>query len=72
MYDGYHFLGMHLFWWFGWGIFIFWIFALPYEIPGQRRKKDTALDILEKRFIDGKIHADEYREKRRVLLQDKV
>ncbi|MDQ2864138.1 MAG: SHOCT domain-containing protein, partial [Bacteroidota bacterium] len=30
-YDGYHFFGMHLVWWFIWMIFIFWIFATPYD-----------------------------------------
>ena len=53
LYDGYHFWGMHLGWWLIWGIMLFWIFAIPYDIPGQRRKKDSPLDILKKRFASG-------------------
>jgi putative membrane protein len=46
LYDGYHFGGMHLTWWFIWVVMIFWIFATPYDIPFQRNKKDSPLDIL--------------------------
>lgn len=64
MYDGYHFWGMHLIWWFVWLIFLFWIFALPYNIPGQRIKKDSALDILKNRFANGHITNEEYQKKK--------
>jgi putative membrane protein len=67
LYDGYHFWGMHLVWWFVWVILIFWIFATPYNIPGQRMKKDSPLDILQKRFVRGEIKMDEYQEKRKIL-----
>jgi putative membrane protein len=66
-YNNYHFVGMHLVWWFIWGIFLFWIFATPYDIPGQRRKKDTPLDILKKRFASGQINNEEYQEKKKIL-----
>lgn len=66
-YNNYHFVGMHLVWWFIWGIFLFWIFATPYDIPGQRRKKDTPLDILKKRFASGQINIEEYQEKKKIL-----
>jgi len=45
-YENYHFVGMHFIWWVIWIIVLFWIFATPYNIPGQRAKKDTPLDIL--------------------------
>jgi putative membrane protein len=48
-------------------IFIFWIFATPYNIPGQRAKKDTPLDILNKRFASGQIDKEEYKEKKRLM-----
>lgn len=66
-YNNYHFVGMHLVWWFIWGIFLFWIFATPYDIPGQRRKNDTPLDILKKRFASGQINNEEYQEKKKIL-----
>lgn len=66
MYDG-HFGGMHLIWWILWLIFIFWIFAIPYDIPGQRKKKETPLDILKKRYAAGEINKNEYEEMKKTL-----
>ncbi len=65
MYNGYHFGGMHLVWWFIWIIFILWIFATPYYIPGQRKKKDNPLEFLKKRFASGEITKEEYLEQKR-------
>jgi putative membrane protein len=69
LYDNYYW-GMNFVWWFVWGIMIFWIFATPYDIPGQRRKKDSPLDILQKRFASGEINNEEYQEKRKLLEND--
>lgn len=66
-YNNYHFWGMHFIWWFIWIIILFWIFATPYNIPGQRVKKDTPPDILKKRFASGQINSEEYQEQRRIL-----
>ena len=62
--------GMHFVWWFIWVIMLFWIFATPYDIPGQRRKRDTPLDILQKRFAAGDINNEEYKEKKKILEND--
>jgi len=70
LYDGNHFGGMHLIWWFVWLIFIFWIFATPYDVPGQRKKKDSPLDILKKRFASGEINKEEFEEHKKVLEQN--
>ena len=59
--------GMNLVWWFIWVVLLFWIFATPYDIPGQRRRKDGPLDILQKRFASGQITNDEYQEKKKIL-----
>ena len=67
MYNGYHFWGMHLIWWFIWVSFIFWIFATPYDIPGQMKRKDSPLDILKKRFASGQINKEEYLEQKKML-----
>ena len=65
--ESYHYWGMHFGWWFVWGILLFWIFATPYNIPGQRSKKDTPLEILKKRFASGEIDENEYQEKKNIL-----
>jgi putative membrane protein len=62
-----YFGGMHFIWWFMWAIMIFWIFALPYDIPGQRNKKESPLDILKIRFAKGEINIQEYHEKKKIL-----
>jgi len=59
--------GMNLVWWFIWLILIFWIFAIPYNIPGQRNRKDSPFDILQRRFASGEIKEEEYLEKRKIL-----
>jgi putative membrane protein len=67
MQEGYHFWGMHTVWWIIWIFILFWIFAIPYNIPGQRSKKETHLDILKKRLASGEINNEEYHEKRKTL-----
>lgn len=67
MYENNHFWGMHLLWWFVWVIILFWIFAIPYNIPGQRLKKDSPLDLLKKRLASGEIDNKEYQEKKDLL-----
>ncbi len=65
-----NFWGMDFLWWFVWVILLFWIFAVPYDIPGQRNKKDSPLNILQKRFASGQINTDEYQAKKKILEND--
>lgn len=58
---------MNLIWWVVWVILLFWIFASPYPIPGQKFKKDTPLDVLKKRFASGQISEQEYLEKKKII-----
>jgi putative membrane protein len=67
-----NFWGMHLIWWLIWIILLLWIFAIPYDIPGQRKMKDSPLDILKKRFAAGEITTEEYQEKKKILESDSV
>lgn len=67
LHDNYMFFGMHLIWWVVWLCFIFWIFFIPYDIPGERRMKDSPLDLLKKRLASGQISIDEYREAKKML-----
>ena len=65
-YNG-HFWGMHFIWWLIWFFFIVWIFATLWDIPGQRTKKDTPLDILKKRFAKGEISKEEFDNMKKTL-----
>jgi putative membrane protein len=70
MYDGYHFWGMHLIWWFIWVILLFWIFFTPYDVRGKRKRSDSALDILQRRFASGEITKEEYEERKAIIERD--
>lgn len=69
-YEGYHLWGMHLFWWLIWIVLLFWIFAIPDDIPGQR-KKSSPINILKKRFANGEIDSHEFEERKKILNQKK-
>ncbi|RAJ22603.1 putative membrane protein [Pedobacter cryoconitis] len=64
------FFGMDIIWWFIWLIMLVWIFLVPYDIPGQRNKKERPLDILQKRFARGAIDLKEYQRNKAVLEKD--
>ncbi|MBJ7882578.1 SHOCT domain-containing protein [Gelidibacter salicanalis] len=65
-YDG-HFGGMHLIWWIIWIILIAWIFFIPADIPYQKTKKESPLDILKKRFAKGEISKEEFEDSKKIL-----
>ncbi|MBR9832401.1 SHOCT domain-containing protein [bacterium] len=65
--EGYHFWGMHLIWWIIWVVLLFWIFAIPEDIPGQRKKKESALDLLKRKYASGEYTTQEYLERKRNL-----
>ena len=67
MYDGHYFWGMDFIWWFIWLCFLIWIFATPYSIPGERRKKDSALDLLKKQLASNQISIQEYEQKTQII-----
>jgi putative membrane protein len=46
---------------------LFWIFAIPYDIPGQRRKKESEYDILRKKYAEGIISTIEYKDLKKNL-----
>jgi putative membrane protein len=62
MYYEHYYGGMNFIWWVLWLVMLFWIFVIPYHIPGQRNPKDAPIDILKKRFASGKINLKEFDE----------
>jgi len=65
-----YYWGMNAIWWIIWMVILFWIFATPYDIPGQRKTKDTPLDILQQRYAMGQMTTEEYKERKRMLEED--
>lgn len=64
-----YYLGMSAIWWIIWLVLLFWIFAVPYDIPGQRRRKDSPLEILKKRFANGQMTKEEFEAQKDILLK---
>lgn len=68
-YENYYW-GMNIIWWVLWVILLFWIFAIPYDVPGQRKRKDSPYDILQKRYAAGHISESEYYDKKKILEEE--
>ena len=66
----YGFFGMHMLWWLFWIVLISVLFGLFEPVPKRRIRKDSPLDILQRRFASGEITAEEYQEKKNVLASD--
>ena len=62
--------GMHLVWWIIWIIFLLWIFATPWSIPGQKRSRESPTDILKRRFASGEISKEEFEESKKIINAD--
>ena len=69
MYE-YNFVGMHLLWWVFWVALIFVMFGWFEPVPKKRIRRDSPLDILQKRFATGEITTEEYHEKKTILETD--
>ncbi len=68
-YENYYW-GMNIIWWVLWVILLFWIFAIPYDVPGQRKRKDSPYHILQKRYAAGHISESEYYDKKKILEEE--
>jgi len=67
-----YFWGMDLIWWLLWIVLLVWIFAIPYDIPGQRNRSKSPLDVLQQRFAAGEIGPDEYHERKKIIEMDYI
>jgi putative membrane protein len=67
-----YYWGMNWIWWVLWIMLLIWIFAVPYDIPGQRRRRQDALDILKKRYASGQIDLKEYEERKAVIERNEL
>lgn len=70
-YDGWGFMGFHLFWWLFWIAVIVGLVLWLARVAGQGpRASQTPLERLQRRYANGEITTDEYEERRRTLERD--
>ena len=60
MYYENYYWGMNVIWWVLWIVMLVWIFAVPYDIPYQRSKRESSAEILKKRYASGEINLEEF------------
>lgn len=65
-----YYFGINIIWW-GIGIiiifFIFLIYLIPFESASQKLKKQSANNLLQKKFIVGDITELEYNDEKKIL-----
>jgi putative membrane protein len=68
-YDGWGFWGMHFFWWLFWIVVIGALFLLFTPVPRGRRR-ETPLEVLQRRYAAGEISSEDYEERKAKLDRD--
>jgi len=68
-YDGWGFWGMHAFWWLFWIAVIVVMFSLGTP-ASRRRRRETPLELLQRRYATGEISTEEYEERKAKLEHD--
>lgn len=68
-FDGWGFLGMHVFWWLFWIVLILALFGLFEPVP-RRRARETPLQVLQRRYAAGELSTQEYEERKVRLERD--
>ena len=67
-YVGWSFWGMHFFWWLFW-IVIIVALVLPITPVSRGRRRETPLEVLQRRYAAGEVSTEEY-EKRKTKLNE--
>lgn len=70
-FNGWGFLGMHVFWWLFWIILILALFGFFEPVP-RHRARETPLQVLQRRYAAGEISTEEYEERKKHLVQDEI
>ncbi len=70
--DGWGFFGMHALWWLFWIIVLVLFFSVLTPVPRNeaRRRRETPLEIVQRRYAAGEILTQEYEERKAKLQAD--
>lgn len=66
-YGEWGFWGMHVFWWLFWVAVIVVLF-LPITPVSRGRRRETPLEVLQRRYAAGEISTEEYEERKTKLI----
>jgi len=67
-YGEWGFWGMHIFWWLFWVAVIVVLF-LPITPVSRGRRRETPLEVLQRRYAAGEISTEEYEERKAKLIE---
>lgn len=68
-YGEWGFWGMHIFWWLFWIAVIVVMFS-PLAPVSRWRRRDTPLEVLQRRYAAGEISTEEYEERKAMFEHD--
>lgn len=66
-YGGWSLWGMHVFWWLFWIVVIVVLFS-PITPVSRGRRRETPLEVLQRRYAAGEISTEEYEERKAKLI----
>ncbi|MHB0926319.1 MAG: SHOCT domain-containing protein [Gallionellaceae bacterium] len=67
-YGEWGFWGMHVFWWLFWIVVILALFS-PLMPVSRRRRRETPLEVLQRRYAAGEVSTEEYEERKAKLIE---
>ena len=67
-YGEWGFWGMHIFWWLFWVAVIVVLF-LPITPVSRGRRRETPLEVLQRRYAAGEVSTEEYEERKAKLIE---
>ena len=67
-YGEWGFWGMHVFWWLFW-IAVVVVLFLPLTPVSRGRRRETPLEVLQRRYAAGEISTEEYEERKTKLIE---
>lgn len=66
-YGEWGFWGMHIFWWLFW-IAVIVVLFLSLAPVSRRRRRETPLEVLQRRYAAGEVSTEEYEERKAKLI----
>lgn len=62
-----HYFGMHGIWWLFWIVILIIIFLVLRPSLISKKRKDSSLEILRRKYASGDISTEEFEERKRIL-----